>query len=279
MSKHFGKFATEAQYTAGLSSLDFPNVSLVEQTGNIHYTVPFGPKELFDASFGSICMEEQSSGYLFTINSDEYNLTSYPIDDYKPIAVCIFPMSETSHRHAVFMSTRWLTYTAGQSSANSTTMVFGFRDNDLSSYVSDIRSTTVDSKTLNNSIRTSGAITVNWSGNTIPNDFTKGSLPGFEASWRYHTIGTNEGDWYLPSYYDLTKLKDNYSTITDVLTIIKNVAGTSFLNTVMATMQVAKEVNETYVSCFNNGNFTTNASKYYNTGSVRPVFYAGPEEI
>ena len=73
-------------------------------------------------------------------------------------------------------------------------------------------------------------VTVDYSGTSIPDNSGDGISPAFCSCWRYSTLGTSEGDWYLPSYYDLMKYYQNYSTINNVFTTIKNVAGYQYLN-------------------------------------------------
>ena len=56
--------------------------------------------------------------------------------------------------------------------------------------------------------------------------------PAFEVSWRYKTPGTNEGDWYLPSYYDVIKAKDNASQLSTIMNNIKTLSNNLYLDTV-----------------------------------------------
>lgn len=108
MSKHFGKFITEAQYTAGLSSLDFPNVSLVEQTGNVHYSVCFYPKTLFSANFGDVLLYDISGQDFLVIDPYDYNTTDFPTSSYEPIAICIFEENTYAPGKILYMSLKWM---------------------------------------------------------------------------------------------------------------------------------------------------------------------------
>ena len=108
-SRYFGLFQTEAQYEAGITSMDFPNVSLVEQTGNVHYSVAVGPKELWDADFGDIIIA--SSDFMTYIKPETYNLNDYPLSSFEPIAVCIYDRASRNDNKAVLMSTKLAAYT------------------------------------------------------------------------------------------------------------------------------------------------------------------------
>lgn len=112
MSRYFSLFQTEAQYQAAKDTLDYPNVSLIDTTGDLHYATYTG-KEVYDAPFGSILMAEVATNKLFYIeDSADYNLTDYPFADYKPIAVCIYDKASNANNEAVFMSLQWVDYTA-----------------------------------------------------------------------------------------------------------------------------------------------------------------------
>lgn len=111
MSKHFSIFSTEAQYDAAKDSLDYPHVSLIDTTGDLHYCTYIGQK-VIDAPFGSILMGEVSTDELFYIDNSEYNLTDYPLESYKPIAVCIYDRVSNANDQAVFLAVQWADYTA-----------------------------------------------------------------------------------------------------------------------------------------------------------------------
>lgn len=50
---------------------------------------------------------------------------------------------------------------------------------------------------------------------TIQNIVQTGHYPTAEAVWRYHTIGTNQGDWYIPTASELLFLYLNLSKLTN----------------------------------------------------------------
>lgn len=129
-------------------------------------------------------------------------------------------------------------------------------------------------------------VTMDYSGTSIPNNYGNGQAPAFCVCWRYKTIGTNEGDWMLPTAYDLSKYKDNKSTITTVLTNIKTVAGSSYLNDVDYSIFRQWTANESSTSQTNYatalyGTSFTNEQKSgtSNTVVVRSVFIPHIEEV
>ena len=46
--------------------------------------------------------------------------------------------------------------------------------------------------------------------------------PAAQCCWRYHTVGTNQGEWYLPSEGELGYVVTRYNTIINSLILIKN---------------------------------------------------------
>lgn len=61
----------------------------------------------------------------------------------------------------------------------------------------------------------------NWkTANTISNNSTRGYSPSACCCWRYHTEGTKQGDWYLPSAGEIGYFMNNYDKIKNTLEIL-----------------------------------------------------------
>jgi len=233
MSKYLTIFNTEAQWQAAQDTLDYPNVSLIDTTGDLHYSKYIG-QEVANAPFGSILMANVATNKLFYIeDSADYNLTDYPLESYKPIAVCIYDKASNANNETVFMSVQWMDRShLGQGSASRVNATgWGFNGTGVYNTFPNITYNATNyttSRIINSEMKT--IVTMDYSGTSIQNNTGNGQAPAFCVCWRYKTIGTNEGDWMLPTAYDLSKYKDNRSTITTVLTNIKTVAGSSYLN-------------------------------------------------
>lgn len=107
MSKHFSLFQAESQFTAAAETLEFPHVSLIETTGELKF-LKFEKQELYDAPFGSIIMAVVESEELFYIRDyNDYNLTDYPLAEFKPIAICIYDHASREDNTTVLMSVQW----------------------------------------------------------------------------------------------------------------------------------------------------------------------------
>ena len=134
-------------------------------------------------------------------------------------------------------------YTAlGSGNALYVQMSWGFKNVDLSAKVPGIRDTGtnhISSQVINEAMKP--LVTKDYSGSSITDTYGDGESTAFCCCWRYSTPGTNKGEWYLPSYYDMMKYQQNYASINNVLTNIKNIAGTSYLEIVNYRQWVATE--------------------------------------
>ena len=281
MSRYFSLFTTESQYQAAVDTLDYPNVSLIDTTGDLHYAKYVG-KEVADAPFGSILMAEVATNKLFYINNSEYNLTDFPLADYKPIAVCIYDKGSNANNETVFMSLQWVDYTAlGHGKPSYKQMSWGFYKVDLSAKVPGIRDTGsqhISSRVINEAMKP--LVTKDYSGTSITDTSGDGESTAFCTCWRYSTPGTSEGEWYLPSYYDMMKYQQNYASINAVITNVQNVAGISYLSTVKDVQWLAADESASNARNLNNSGsfgYTYKDNRY--GPSVRPVFIAGVQEL
>jgi hypothetical protein len=74
--------------------------------------------------------------------------------------------------------------------------------------------------------------TVDWSGETLTNNSNAGNYPAACACQRFHTDGTNAGDWYLPSMYELLFVASKTDTIQTTLETLRDNANKIILNQV-----------------------------------------------
>lgn len=65
---------------------------------------------------------------------------------------------------------------------------------------------------------------------TITNNTTNGYLPAACCCWRYHTIGTEQGDWYLPAAGELGYMIARFKEIQSAFTKIGTIYDTDFVS-------------------------------------------------
>ena len=84
MSKYITHFQTEAAYQSALSTLDLPNVSLVDELGEVHYH-----RALYGAHAGDICLYDVAEGQKIFVTTADWNLTTYPTANYPIIGIAV----------------------------------------------------------------------------------------------------------------------------------------------------------------------------------------------
>lgn len=84
MSKYITHFQTEAAYQSALPSLDLPNVSLVDELGEVHYH-----RALYGAHAGDICLYDVAEGQKIFVTAENWNLTDYPTASYPIVGIAI----------------------------------------------------------------------------------------------------------------------------------------------------------------------------------------------
>lgn len=211
MAKYLTEFNTYAEYQA--AALNLPNVSLIKSTGKVYY------KNIYaGASLGDILMWDNVNNKLVTTIGGNWDSTTYPISQYEPIAINIYPSSQASDGKSRYMALKWASNTSDTGSTSHVSLVWG---NNVSNQIS------TDKTALNGRDNTYKALAL--ADGTTAN--TQAAFAAFAAVNRFRTNGTNQGDWYLPSYAELLLYQNNYADINAKIQAIKNVSS-SIVNTV-----------------------------------------------
>lgn len=213
MSKNYlTTFNTLAEYQAA-TNLDFPNVSLIKADGSIKY------KNIFaGAVLGDILMWDNVNNEFVLTMEGNWDATTYPISQYEPIAINVYPAGQTSDGKARFMALKWASNTSDTGSTSNVGLEWGNNGNNL---------TSKDQTLFNGRENTDKALAL--ADGTTAN--TQSAFAAFAAVNRFRTNGTSAGDWYVPSYKELSLYQQNYADINAKITAIKN-ASSSIVNTV-----------------------------------------------
>ena len=252
MAKYLTEFNTYAEYQA--ASLYFPNVSLIKSTGKVYYKNVFA-----GASLGDILMWDNVNNKLVTTFGGNWDSTTYPISQYEPIAINIYPAGQASDGKSRFMALKWASNASDNGSTNDLDLFWA----NNSETAGDITST--DQTALNGRYNTDKALEL--ADGTTAN--TQAALAAFAAVNRFRTNGTNKGDWYLPSKGELSLYQSNYADINAKIQAIKN-ASSSIVNDVNINQWCSTE-SETNFSSWElgiNGSFSSYSSRS-NSYSVR----------
>lgn len=213
MSKNYlTTFNTLAEYQAA-TNLDIPNVSLIKADGSIKY------KNIFaGAVLGDILMWDNVNNKFVLTMEGNWDATTYPISQYEPIAINVYPADQTSDGKTRFMALKWASNTSDTGSTSNVGLMWGNNGDNL---------TSKDQTLFNGRENTDKALAL--ADGTTAN--TQAAFAAFAAVNRFRTNGTSAGDWYVPSYKELSLYQQNYADINAKITAIKN-ASSSIVNTV-----------------------------------------------
>ena len=201
MSKYITHFQTEAAYQAALPSLELPNVSLVDELGEVHYH-----RALYGAHAGDICLYDVAEGQKIVVTAENWNLTTYPTASYPIIGVVV--MDETAAGFTVMSN--WFIGTDGSQSSTDTKYKWqsDFSDWGLTKYnEEDLVKTDFNGKA--NTAAIINAIKAYDTSHGTDN--ITGNIG--DIIQKYHTEGTIAGDWYIPAVGEAYKLYENRTTL------------------------------------------------------------------
>jgi hypothetical protein len=234
MAKYLTEFNTYAEYQA--ATLSLPNVSLIKSTGKVYYKNVFA-----GASLGDILMWDNVNNKLVTTIGGNWSAEAFPIAQYEPIAINVYPAAQASDGKSRYMALRWASNESDTGSTTYVSLVWG----NNSTTAGDITST--DQTALNGKENTDKALAL--ADGTTAN--TQAAFAAFAAVNRFRTNGTSASDWYVPSYAELSLYASNYADINAKITAIKN-ASSSIVDTVNYDQWSSTEDSE-YFSCYLNG--------------------------
>ena len=103
--------------------------------------------------------------------------------------------------------------------------------------------------------------------NTIENEHTKGYYPAACCCWRFHTEGTNQGDWYLPAAGELGYVVARKKTINDTISLLTTAYGSSVGSSVSSGNYWSSseyDIGSARIMSLSDGN-VNNFTKYYNS--------------
>lgn len=202
MAKYLTEFNTYAEYQA--ATLNLPNVSLIKSTGKVYY------KNIFaGATLGDILMWDNVNNKLVTTIGGNWSAEAFPISQYEPIAINVYPASQASDGKSRYMALRLASNTSDTGSTSYVAVVWGNNGNNI---------TSKDQTALNGRENTSKALSL--ADGTTEN--TQAAFAAFAAVNRFRTNGTNQGDWYLPSKGELSLYQSNYADINAKIETIIN---------------------------------------------------------
>lgn len=220
MAKYIGTYSNSGDVQTALNNQELSRPFVVYTTDNNE--VIYGP-EGDRAEAGDIVVYATGDTLLHYIKQADYNTTSYPATSYVPVGVVVIPQADDVFSgvsgDVTFMAINWLspskpdtghTDSTGLNWGDKTYDIPGLQNyNTSGSAISDM-----NGKANTEVVLAYATAQTNWkTDSTIVNSAATGYYPLFECSWRYHTSGTVQGDWYIPSCGQLWEAVRTQDTI------------------------------------------------------------------
>jgi len=202
MSKYITHFQTEAEYQTALPTLDLPNVSLVDELGEVHYH-----RALYGAHAGDICLYDVAEGQKIFVTAENWNLTTYPTASYPIIGIAVF--DESPNGLTIMSNFR----VAADGSKTTNKVTFKWQNTSSIDWGLTKYSTADLAKTdFNGKANTTGAIAaIKAYDTTHGTDNITGCVGG--AIQAFVTDGTAAGDWYIGGAGEMSKMFENKTVI------------------------------------------------------------------
>lgn len=201
MSKYITHFQTEAAYQAALQSLDLPNVSLVDELGEVHYH-----RALYGAHAGDICLYDVAEAQKIVVTAENWNLTTYPTASYPIIGVVV---AETPLGCTVVST---MIMASDGSQTTNEVLYKWLNDNFYWSNVPTWDDVTAALGDLNGKANTAAIIAAI---KAYDLEHSTDNITGniCDAIQKYAPTGTIAGDWYIPAAGELKILSENLTSI------------------------------------------------------------------
>ena len=257
MSKYITHFQTEAAYQAALPSLDLPNVSLVDELGEVHYH-----RALYGAHAGDIALYDVAEGQKIVVTAANWNLTDYPTASYPIIGIII----DDETPNGVF-AMHTLLPTKDGTGTTTTDNYIGWVTNTFDWGLTKISNSSAAEADVYGQTNTATILAA-----IKAYDLSQGTdnITGHigETLEHFAPTGTVAGDWFVPSSGQYKIIYDNKTILGATADKIRNANSSLSLtgqnlfypyNTIFLT---SSEGSSSYYLCaFNNGNFEFSKSK------------------
>lgn len=219
MAKYIGTYANENAIASALTAdeLSRPFVALANDTKRVYYG------EYADiAQVGDIVVYDSARTSLRFIHFADYNTTTYPTASYEPVGVVCEDQVISlagSKSDVKMLSLNWMDK-ENPDTGNASRQNLEWGDTSVTTNAAS----TTDGKANTELVLTFATGQNGWhTASTISYTDGERMFPLFECAWRYHTNGTNQGDWYIGAKDELNPLVIDSPTnekINDAFTLL-----------------------------------------------------------
>lgn len=217
MSKYITHFQTEAEYQSALPTLDLPNVSLVDELGEVHYH-----RALYGAHAGDIALYDVAEAQKIIVSPSNWNLTTYPTANYPIIGVVV---ADESPEGCLIFRQKGV-YADGTESATSSNYYIKILWQNLTFNWGLTKYNDTNAATDLNGKANTAAIIAAIKAYDLENSTDNITGKIGQAIQNFHTAGTSAGDWFVPSMGQIIHLKTNGTIINSTLSKIRSADNT-----------------------------------------------------
>ena len=212
MAKYIGTYTNETAIQTALNNneLNRPFVALANDTKQVYYG------NILDlAQIGDIVVYDTARTSLRFIHLADYNTTTYPTATYEPIGVVCENQTETlasGVSDVKMLSKNWMDK-ANPDTGNANKQYIEWGDKTVQTNATS----TTDGKANTTTVLNFATGQSDWqTASTITYTNGERMYPLFECAWRYHTSGTNQGDWYIGARDELNLILSDATTGTTI---------------------------------------------------------------
>lgn len=206
MAKYIGTYATSGDVQTALNNQELSRPFIAYTTDNEN--VIFGPAAE-KAEVGDIVVYSVADDLLHYIKQANYSASTYPVADYVPVGVVAYPQNDDAilgpTGEITFMGLNWLSITSPDSGETTVQgLRWGYANFDIPELTNYANSgtaiTDMNGKANTEAVLQYATAQTDWrTASAITFADAAGYYPVFECSWRYHTSGTVQGDWFVPA--------------------------------------------------------------------------------
>lgn len=215
MAKYIGTYASSGDVQTAIDNqeLNRPFIAYTTDNDKVYYGASADRAEA-----GDIVVYSTADDLLHYIKQADYNTTSYPAASYVPVGVVAIAQTDDAilgpTGEITFMGLNWLNKNnPDNGNVNSQNIEWGYNNFDIPE-LTNYANAAAASADMNGKANTQVVLQyataqTDWrTASAISWTNAAGYYPLFECAWRYHTSGTLQGDWFVPSFGQLIVLKN-----------------------------------------------------------------------
>lgn len=219
MAKYIGTYATSGDVQTALDNQELSRPFIAYTTDN--KKVIYGPAA-DKAEVGDIVVYSVADDLLHYIKQANYSASTYPVADYVPVGVVAYPQNDDAilgpSGEITFVGLNYLARNYPDSGYENPQLIqFGYNKFDIPELTNYSNSgtaiTDMNGKANTQVVLQYATAQTDWrTASAISWTNAAGYYPLFECSWRYHTSGTAQGDWFVPAAGQI-----NYITFNNIM--------------------------------------------------------------